>query len=154
MSPTVHPELDLTLSRIIRASRAKVWDAFADPGKLVQWWIPRPMTMRVVAFDLRAGGAFETTMSEDGGRYTPHIQGCFLAVDPEERLVFTETMTADWRPSQGFITAHLYFRDHADGTEYFAHVMHKDGADRAKHEELGFFEGWGTVARQLAEFVE
>jgi uncharacterized protein YndB with AHSA1/START domain len=32
--------------------------------------------------------------------------------------------------------------------------MHKDGADRARHEELGFYDGWGTVTAQLAALVE
>ena len=32
--------------------------------------------------------------------------------------------------------------------------MHKSGADRAMHEELGFYDGWGTVIGQLAALVE
>ncbi len=32
--------------------------------------------------------------------------------------------------------------------------MHKSNADRNMHEELGFQDGWGTVAGQLAKLVE
>jgi hypothetical protein len=32
--------------------------------------------------------------------------------------------------------------------------MHKSNADRNMHEELGFYDGWGTVAAQLATLVE
>jgi hypothetical protein len=32
--------------------------------------------------------------------------------------------------------------------------MHKTNADRNMHEEMGFHDGWGTVAAQLADLVE
>jgi hypothetical protein len=32
--------------------------------------------------------------------------------------------------------------------------MHRNGADRNMHEELGFYDGWGTVIEQLAVLVE
>jgi hypothetical protein len=32
--------------------------------------------------------------------------------------------------------------------------MHKNNADRTMHETMGFFDGWGTVAEQLANLVE
>ena len=52
------------------------------------------------------------------------------------------------------MTALITLWDHPDGTEYVAHVMHKSNADRTRHEELGFFDGWGTVADQLATLSE
>jgi uncharacterized protein YndB with AHSA1/START domain len=36
------------------------------------------------------------------------------------------------------------------GTRYTARVLHKNEADSKKHEELGFFDGWGTVIDQLS----
>lgn len=74
---------------------------------------------------------------------------------PSERIVFTETMTRGWRPAAtGFITAIIGFADHPDGMTYSSHVMHRSGADRDKHLDLGFEEGWGGVIEQLAAFVE
>jgi uncharacterized protein YndB with AHSA1/START domain len=40
------------------------------------------------------------------------------------------------------------------GTEYSATAMHRSGADRDRHEQLGFDDGWGTVTEQLAQLVE
>ncbi len=37
----------------------------------------------------------------------------------------------------------------SDGTLYRALVRHKTAQDRAKHEEMGFFQGWGTCLTQL-----
>ena len=53
-----------------------------------------------------------------------------------------------------FTTAIITMRDHADGTEYEAHAMHRSGADRHMHEERGVHDGRGTVAAQLAAMVE
>lgn len=152
---TTDSALDLTVSRIIRAPRDAVWSAWTDPAKFAQWWLPAPTTCRVVHMDLRPGGAFETEMSEDGADFTPHITGCFLAVDDRERIVFTTALVAGWRPAaEPFITAVITFADHPEGTEYVATAMHKDGADREMHDSMGFHDGWGTVTRQLAELVE
>lgn len=40
------------------------------------------------------------------------------------------------------------------GTRYNATAIHRDGATRDNHEEMGFFDGWGTVADELAEDVK
>jgi len=155
LTPVLNPELDLTVSRVIAAPRDVVWDAWSDPRKLEQWWVPAPALCRVEALELVPGGAFVTRMSEDGGEYGPHIDGCILQVDPGERLVFTNSLVAGWRPAdQPFMTAVITVADHPDGTEYVATVLHRNAADRAMHDELGFYDGWGTVIRQLAEFVE
>lgn len=52
------------------------------------------------------------------------------------------------------MTAVITLSDHPDGTEYNAHVMHRNEEDRKMHEEYGFHDGWGTVIAQLAQFVE
>jgi uncharacterized protein YndB with AHSA1/START domain len=41
----------------------------------------------------------------------------------------------------------------SDGTRYRALVRHKNAQDRAKHEEMGFFQGWGTCLTQLEELA-
>lgn len=153
--PELNPELDLTLSRLIKAPRAAVWHAWTDPESFAQWWIPRPALCRVAAMDLRPGGALTTLMSENGAEFGPHLDACYLAVEPDHRLVFTNALTGGWRPAADpFITAVITLADHPEGTEYRAHVMHKSAEVRNQHAELGFYDGWGTVARQLAELVE
>lgn len=149
---------DLTISRIIKAPRAALWQAWADPASFAQWWIPAPLICKVIEMDLRPGGAFVTEMSEDGKSFTPHVNACFLAVDDLERIVFTNALVAGWRPAEHFyptpLTAIITFRDHPEGTDYAAHVMHKNDADRETHRDMGFYDGWGTVMEQLARRVE
>ncbi|MGC4077503.1 MAG: SRPBCC family protein [Rubrivivax sp.] len=150
-----NPELDLTISRVIRAPRSRVWAAWTDPRRFEKWSIPEPALCRVAAMDLRPGGALQTLMSEGGGPFVPHLDACFLAIEDETQLVFTNALTAGWRPAEtAFITAIISLSDHPEGTDYHAHVMHKSNADRNTHAELGFHDGWGTVAGQLARLVE
>ena len=152
---TRNEKLDLTISRVIKAPRQAVWDAWADPKNFEQWWIPEPACCKVVEMDLRPGGGLVTQISENGARFSPHLDACFLAVDAGERIVFTNALVGGWRPAeQPFMTAIITFADHPEGTEYTSYVMHKSQADRDMHEEMGFFDGWGTVIEQLARRVE
>jgi len=153
----VNPDLDLSLDRLIRAPRTRVWDAWTDPASLAQWWIPAPLHCRVEQLDVRAGGAFVTEMSEDGTAFSPHLDACFVVVDEYERLVFTNGLNSAWRPANPdpvAMTAEIVFHDHPEGTEYRVVVRHADPAARARHADLGFADGWGTVTAQLAQLAE
>ena len=150
-----NPDLDLTITRVIKAPRPAVWHAWTEPQSFEQWWVPAPARCKVVAMDLRPGGSLVTEISENGGDFAPHLNACFLAVDHRERIVFTNALTGGWRPAEEpFMTAIITLEDHPLGTNYLAHVMHKSNADRDMHEKMGFYDGWGTVAEQLARLVE
>jgi uncharacterized protein YndB with AHSA1/START domain len=38
--------------------------------------------------------------------------------------------------------------------QYTARSLHKDDADRAQHQAMGFEEGWGAAADQLVALVK
>ena len=157
MSPTSNPVAeahDLVISRLVRAPRAKLWQAWTDPVLLKEWWCPKPWTTEVRAFDLRPGGAFHTFMQgPDGG--TSDNPGCFLHIVPMSRLVLTSALLADWRPATPWMnfSAIIDMADEGNGTRYTATVMHPDTATRDRHEQMGFFEGWGTCIDQLEAFA-
>lgn len=91
----MNPDLDLTLSRVIRGPRELVWRAWTQPSRLEQWWVPAPALARVDRLEVRPGGAFVTRMSEDGVEFVPHIDAAFLVVEELERLVFTNAIDSD-----------------------------------------------------------
>lgn len=142
---------DLSISRLIKAPPAAVWRAWAEAEHFDKWWIPHPMECRSVKHDVRSGGGFETLMREGDGVWQPHLEGCFLEVVPEQRLVFTTQLAEGWRPIEPWLAliAVIGFAPEEGGTRYFAEVMHKTPEDAAKHAEMGFAEGWGTVIDQL-----
>jgi uncharacterized protein YndB with AHSA1/START domain len=153
----VNPDLDLSLQRVIRASREAVWRAWTDPSRLARWWVPAPMQARVERLEVRPGGALVTLMSTDGQQFVPHLDAVFLVVDDHERIVFTNAIDSGWRPASPApvaMTAEITLADHSDGTDYRVVVRHGDPEARTRHEELGFFEGWGAVTEQLAAVAE
>jgi uncharacterized protein YndB with AHSA1/START domain len=151
------PNLDLALERVIKASPGTVWTAWTDPSQLEQWWLPAPTRCRVEQLDVAPGGAFVTSLSDDGVEFVPHLDACFLVVDELERIVFTNAVDSRWRPARAdpvAMTAEVVMREHPDGTSYRVTVLHGDAGSRASHERLGFLDGWGSVTSQLAAFCE
>jgi uncharacterized protein YndB with AHSA1/START domain len=157
MNRGIDPELDLTLERIIRAPRVAVWKAWTDPAQFEQWWVPAPAVCRVERLEVRPGGAMVTQLSDDGDQFGPHLDAVILVADELERIVFTNAIDSNWRPVSPqpiAMTAEVLLADHPDGTDYRIVVRHGDPASRARHAELGFADGWGTVTKQLAAVVE
>jgi uncharacterized protein YndB with AHSA1/START domain len=147
---------ELTIARFIKAPPAVVWKAWTTPAHLEKWWIPAPIECKVIKLDLRPGGAFETRMREGGGDFQPHVEGCFLEIVPEARLIFTTVLTEGWQPAEPWLalTAIITFAAEGAGTRYAARVLHKNAAESKKHETMGFYDGWGTAIDQLAAFTE
>jgi uncharacterized protein YndB with AHSA1/START domain len=145
--------LDLVLARIIDAPRQLVWRAWTDPDHLKKWWAPAPWTTPECEMDVRPGGGFRTLMRGPDGEEVS-VQGIFLEVVENERLVFTDALEPGYRLARNpFFTAIITLEEHAGGTRYTARALHKDDADREKHEQMGFHEGWGRCLDQLTELV-
>jgi uncharacterized protein YndB with AHSA1/START domain len=151
---TMKNELDLTVSRIIKAPRSAVWRAWVEPEHFVKWWAPSPIVTTVQKHDLRAGGAFDNTMRmEDGSEFGG--KGCFLEVVENERIVFTDALQEGWRPNkEPFFTAIITLEVHPEGTLYTAVAKHNNETDRQKHADMGFESGWGTCIDQLGQLAE
>jgi len=146
--------LDLTLTRVIDAPRDLVWEAWTNPEHLKSWWAPAPLTTPECEMDVRPGGVFRTLMRQPDGTEYPGT-GIFLEVVEHERIVFTDALLPGWRPSESpFMTVIITLEDQDGGTRYTARVLHKDDADRARHEGMGFQDGWGTCIAQLAALAE
>ncbi len=146
--------LDLVLTSLIDAPRAKVYRAFTEPRLLAQWFAPRPWQVTDVSLDVRPGGTTSFVMRSPDGEATP-CPGVYLEVVPNECIVTTDAYTEAWQPSERpFMTLIATFED-ADGgqTRYIARVRHWSAASADEHEKMGFHEGWTQVTEQLAELV-
>jgi len=145
----IDPELDLVLEREIGAPRELVWKAWTQPEHLKKWFAPAPWTISECEIDLQPGGMFYTVMKSPEGQAFPSA-GCFLAIVPHEKLVFTDALAPGYRPSeQPFFTAIVTLKPTANGTKYTAVAKHKDQAGRKQHDDMGFHEGWSLCLDQL-----
>ena len=141
---------ELVLTRLIDAPREKLFRAWTDPALLKQWFAPLPYTTPVAELDVRPGGSNLIVMRGPDGKDMPN-RGVYLEVVPNERLVFTDAFSKAWEPSaKPFMTVILTFEDEGGKTRYTARVRHWTVADREAHEKMGFHQGWGICANQLA----
>jgi uncharacterized protein YndB with AHSA1/START domain len=150
---TPSSDRELVLTRIIDAPRAKVFRAWTDPEQLKQWFAPLPYTTPVAELDVRPGGANFIVMRSPDGQELPN-RGVYLEVVENERLVVTDAYTRAWEPSEKpFMTVILTFEDVGGKTRYTARARHWTVADRERHEQMGFHQGWGQCTDQLAALV-
>jgi uncharacterized protein YndB with AHSA1/START domain len=144
---------ELVLTRLIDAPREKVFRAWTDPALLKQWFAPLPYTTPVAELDVRPGGGNLIVMRSPEGQDLPN-RGVYLEVVKNERLVITDAYTNAWEPSEKpFMTVILTFENEGGKTRYTARVRHWTVADREAHEKMGFHQGWGQCADQLAALV-
>lgn len=149
------PEFELVLERILDASPARVYRAWIEPELLKRWFVPKPWSLASVDQDLRPGGRANFVMRDPDGRDYPN-EGVFLEIVPNRRIVTTDAFTEGWIPSgKPFMAAHTSFEDAPGGkTRYVARAMHWSAESKAEHEKMGFHEGWGAAADQLAALLE
>jgi len=144
---------ELILTRLIDAPREKLYRAWTEAALLKQWFAPAPWTTPHAELDVRPGGTNTIVMRSPEGSDMP-CSGVYLEVVPNQRLVFTDAYTSAWQPSQKpFMTVILTFEDEGGMTRYTACVRHWTAADREAHEKMGFHQGWGQCADQLAALV-
>jgi uncharacterized protein YndB with AHSA1/START domain len=150
----IDPKLDLVLDRTIDVPRELVWKVWTSPEHIPHWFVPKPWSITKCELDLRPGGIFATTMRSPEGQEFPNL-GCYLEVTPKQRLVFTDTLLPGYRPAPNpFFTAILTLEDKGKGTRYIAQAIHGSPENSKKHEEMGFFDGWGTVVTQMEAYIK
>jgi uncharacterized protein YndB with AHSA1/START domain len=84
------------VSRILKAERKAVYQAFLDPDSVASWLAPNNMKGQVHAFDAREGGTFRMSLTyldpehSLGGKTSEHtdtFQGRFVELVPYEKIV-------------------------------------------------------------------
>lgn len=154
---------DLVLERTLDAPVELVWEAYTNPEHMKRWFAPKPYEITEMELELRPGGIFRMRMVGPDGFDTGHgVPGCVLEAIEREKLVWTSALGPGYRPNnmgagcEAFpFTAVITFADAGNGkTAYKAVALHKDEADRVTHANMGFEDGWGTVAGQLEEYAK
>ena len=133
----------------------EIFAAFEQADKLARWWGPKGFTNTFQQFEFKPGGRWVFVMHGPNGEVMP-LKGCFLEVVPQERLVFTDTLVAGFRPSaKPFFTAVVQMQDLPGGrTRYVALARHGDQATLKQHDEMGFHHGWGAALDQLVALAK
>lgn len=144
-TPTRTPEF--TITRVFEAPLELVWRAWTQESELAQWLHPFGVSTHSISFDVRVGGNYTYTMTNDetGERFP--TGGVFLEVEPGERLVFT------WgEPDAPVETAPvitLTFLEQGDRTELVFHLRGFPGQPGD-----GFvYDGWDEALSNFGKFL-
>jgi uncharacterized protein YndB with AHSA1/START domain len=166
--PIVHTpdtKLDLLLERTVDVAPELVWAAWTTPALLMKWFTPSPWKTVECEIDLRPGGAFNTVMESPDGKRFPG-SSCYLEIVPNRKLVWTSAMMPGYRPVKSarqssseescddlLFTAVISILPEGKGTRYSALAIHNDPESCKRHEDMGFYNGWGTVLDQLVALM-
>lgn len=154
MTTTATAEHTLVLDRTFDAEPERVFRAWTDPEILKKWFAPKPFTTPSADIDLRPGGQSTIVMRDPDGNDYPNV-GVYLQVEPGRRIVSTDAYVDAWVPSERpFMTMDLRFEPAPGGKTKATYVVShwtKEAYDQ--HLQMGFYEGWGTCADQLAELL-
>ncbi len=144
--------LKLQVRRVIRAPRARVFEAWTKPERIKQWFGRQAGGVSSVSADARVGGAYLIEMQsscEDGAEQADQSQaptaiGNYTEVIPDKKLVFT--WTGNWNPDETTLVT-VELADVAEGTELtLIHERFLTVESMGRHEQ-----GWTASLANLAE---
>lgn len=154
---------DLVLERFVDVPKELVWAAWTKPEHIKKWFTPAPWTTVDCEIDLRPGGIFRTVMRSPEGQEFSNAC-CYLEIVPNEKLVWTSALGPGYRPAirvsgtgtceELYFTAIITLETQGAGTKYKVVAIHGDEAAAKKHEERGFYQGWGTALDQLVALAK
>lgn len=132
---------------------------WTEPDLLKPWFCPKPWKTTHAEIDLRPGGKFHTVMQGPDGE-THGNRGCFLEIVEGEKIVWTSAMSEGWHPIESSgdgcdfpMVATVTFEDLDNGIlRYTAQAEHWTAEAKAKHEAMGFEQGWNICLDQLIAF--
>ena len=146
-SDVAEPQFSIT--RVFDAPRELVWRAWTDETELAAWLHPFGVSTEGVSADVRVGGRYRYTMTnnETGEKFP--TGGEYLDVQPMDRLVFT------WgdpdAPVEGTPVITLTFTPRGDRTELVFHMRGYEGKPGDGFVYDGWDEALTNVARRLAD---
>lgn len=147
---------ELKITRHIAAPPATVWDVMARRQE--EWWCPAPWSITIIAQDCRPGGRCEMIMHGPDGEKVPQ-NGIYLEWIEGERFTSTDAIRIEPGsdrpvPAEPFMIGCWEIAPDGDGTLYTASARHWSEDSMKSHAEMGFEQGWGAVADQLAAICE
>jgi uncharacterized protein YndB with AHSA1/START domain len=137
----------LELRRVLPAPPPIVFEAFADPTKLAQWWGPTGFRVPRLEYDPRVGAGYRIEMQPPEGDAF-YLTGEFREVERPIRLAYTFV----WEPPDPDdveTLVELSFRDIGGSTEAaFTQGPFKTEARRELHRD-----GWTDTFDRLERFL-
>lgn len=143
--PSFAVKPSLTFKRRLNAAPEKIYAAWTDPAKLVNWFGPEEIETLSAQADARVGGRFRIIMRDASGE-EHDVSGIYREVVPNEKLVFTWA----WRstPERESLVTVSIKPDGAGSLLTLTHEQFFDEAARDRHEH-----GWLGCLNKLERYL-
>ena len=139
----------LSLKRTFNAPIKLVWEAWTQPEHIALWWGPKGMNTKVIEHDFRVGGKWKYIMlMPDGKEFI--ADGVYSEIVELQKIV----TTANFKPMTEGVEMHALFEENGDKTNFTFHVVHPTEEYCKQQEEMGFYNGWGSVFNRLDESLQ
>jgi uncharacterized protein YndB with AHSA1/START domain len=137
----------LTLKRRLNAAPEKVYAAWTDPARLVQWFGPSQTISGSVRaeMDVRVGGRFRASFKTDDGEYH-EVSGVYREVVPDEKIVLTWAWYST--PERESLVT-VFIRGEGEGS--MLTLTHEQFFDEAARD--GHKRGWTGTLDKLERYL-
>ncbi len=141
--------IKLTITKIIKAKRERVFEAWTNPDMMKLWLAPGELIAPSARSDPRVGGSF--TLHMEGmmrGSYTKGVaSGIYKELVQNELVVLTWNWAGDYQPPETIIT--VKFKDVDGGTEV---TLMQEGFGDEQH-KAGYEGGWHSAFEKLSKAI-
>ncbi|MFZ6012707.1 MAG: SRPBCC family protein [Bacteroidota bacterium] len=143
---------ELYIFREFDAPRELVFKAFTDPDLLVQWLGPKNMKMTINKFNMRTGGHFRYTHTDEKGN-AYGFRGVVHEVSAPERVI--QTFEFEGHPERGHVSLDTStFQTLLNNrTKMIIHSVFRSVAARDSMVMSGMEKGFGEGLRRLDELL-
>jgi uncharacterized protein YndB with AHSA1/START domain len=151
------PDLMLSQTRVIRAPRERVYEAWTNPAIMMKWMGPTALHCPKISLDVRVGGAYRIAFApkdaaatvqektcEDGGSVAT---GHYTKLVPNELLQFP--WGSSWQPDEETVVT-VMLKDVPGGTELT--LVHENFLTEASRD--GHNTGWAGSFDKLVTLLE
>lgn len=141
-------KFSLEIKRFIKASRDRIYAAWADPEQLKKWFGPENVKTRDLIADVRVGGQFRWDCTDPEGKEVT-IAGEYRELQPGKKIVFTwkHEENEEWKNHSSIVTVEFF--DCEGGTEL--RLTHENLPSEPSRDD--HMQGWNSVVDKLEEFL-
>lgn len=139
----------LTLEKIFDAPIDVLGKAWTTSEQIVKWWSPQGMNLKVIEHNFKVGGKWKYTMPmPDGNEFIS--EGTYKEIVEMEKII----TSADFRPMTENVELQAFFETQGDKTKFTFSVVHETEDYCKQQEQMGFYNGWGSVFERLGTLLE
>ncbi|OEK00536.1 activator of HSP90 ATPase [Roseivirga sp. 4D4] len=138
----------ITMERTLSAPVSLVWEAWTQPDHIAKWWAPKGMEMKIIEHNFTVGGSWKFSMDMPNGNEFIS-DGAYTEIVPVEKIV----TTANFRPMTEGVELHVLLKANGDKTHFTFKVVHPTEEYCKQQEQMGIYNGWGSVFNGLEEHL-